>query len=247
LNQQTVRLKTDHWLLNQKIAHRGFHNQEIPENSLLAFQHAIDHHFAIELDIHLLKDSEVIVFHDEDLQRMTGSNLKIKDLEIIDLQNHKLGNTSETIPTLLEVLNLVNGQVPIIIEIKNTGLVGKLERSCYSILQNYNGPFAIQSFNPLSLAWFRLNLPNTPRGMLSTLDLDHLNLLKRIMIKNYFLYPLVSPSYVAQEFNSLNQQAVEFLRNHCSTPLIAWTIKSSEDYERIKTNCENVIFEGFTP
>ena len=247
LNQQTVRLKADHWLFSGHIAHRGFHNQDIPENSLAAFQNAIDQKYAIELDIHILKDGEIIVFHDNDLSRMVGIKKSLKDLCLHDFNELKLGGTNEKVPTLKEVLSLVDGQVPIFIEIKNSSKVGLLEHETFNILKSYKGPFAIQSFNPLSLAWFRLKLPNVPRGMLSTLELNHLHLFKRLIIKNYFMYPLVAPSYIAQDINSWDLNVVKYLRKNCEIPLIIWTVRSKEKYINIKTHCENIIFEDFSP
>jgi glycerophosphoryl diester phosphodiesterase len=247
LNQQTVRVKPDHWLLNTKIAHRGLHDDLCPENSLIAFQQAVDHQYAIELDIHLLADNEIVIFHDNDLKRMVGIDKEIKDIHSSHLAKYKLNDTEESIPLLKDVLKLVAGKVPIVIEIKNTKKIGKLEKLTYELIKDYKGPLALQSFNPLSLAWYRRKLPEVPRGMLSTVDLTNINFLKRIIIKNYFLYPLVAPSYIAQDLNSINFRAVNYLKTHCDIPLIAWTVRSLSDFDKVKNYCENIIFEGFTP
>ena len=148
---------------------------------------------------------------------------------------------------LKEVLDLVDGKVPLVIEIKNTTKVGNLEKKAFQLLKNYKGEFAIQSFNHLSLAWFRYKMPEIPRGMLSTFELGDLNLIKSGIVKNYLLYPIVSPAYIGHDFNSLNSTVVGLLKNHCKIPLIVWTIKDEEQYQEVSNYCENVIFEGFRP
>ena len=133
--------KRDTEFLTQSfIAHRGLHNinENIPENTLKAFKNAIKNNYAIELDVHILKDGKVIVFHDKTLFRMTGVNKKIKDMNYDEIKCLKLKNTSENIPLLKEVLKLVAGKVPLIIELKSSNKVGTLEKEVMKLLENYN-------------------------------------------------------------------------------------------------------------
>ena len=117
------------WLVEIPIAHRGLHDKNTPENSLAAFSKAIEKGFAIELDVQLLSDDTVVVFHDTSLSRMTGNDGYIKFLNKNDLKVLKLKGTKEHIPTFEEVLNLVDGKTPLLIEIKNSSTkVGKLEQ-----------------------------------------------------------------------------------------------------------------------
>ena len=144
----------DSWLVNTYIAHKGLHDEESPENSLSAFQKAIDKNYAIELDVRLLSDNTVVVFHDEKISRMTSGDKYVNSLTKEELKDYPLLNSKEVIPTFEEVLNLVNGQVPILIEIKNDGNVGDLEKQVLKLLKEYNGEFAVQSFNPYTIEWF---------------------------------------------------------------------------------------------
>ena len=158
------------FLKNKPIAHRGMFNKNegIPENSMPSFEKAINEGYIIELDIHLLKDGKIVVFHDDDLERMTGVKKKIKDCTYNEIKEFKLNGTNYTIPLFLDVLNLVNGKVPILIELKYDRKNGELERELAKILTDYKGDYAVQSFNPCSVNWFKRNLPEVPRGQLSS-------------------------------------------------------------------------------
>ena len=157
------------WLLQHPIAHRGFHSgdQACPENSMKAFRKALQKGFAIELDVQLLSDGKVVVFHDENTKRMTGFNRKIGDCDSHRISKMRLLDSDQHIPLLKAVLDLVKGKVPLFIEIKNKGRVGMLEKALFDILESYDGRFAVQSFNPYSLQWFRINAPFILRGQLS--------------------------------------------------------------------------------
>ena len=154
------------FLKNNLIAHRGLHNKDIPENSIPAFKNAIKNNYIIELDIHLLKDNTIIVFHDDNLQRMTTKNIELKNTTYGKIKNLKLNNTNYTIPTLSEVLKLVSGKVPLIIELKYDRKVGLLEQELVKQLDDYKGNFCIKSFRPQTVRWFKKNKPDYIRGLL---------------------------------------------------------------------------------
>ena len=136
------------FLQNRIIAHRGVNdNDKVVENTLESFSNAVKLGYAIEFDIHLLKDNEIVVYHDDNLKRLTGINKDLKDLTYDDIKDIKLLNTNQTIPKLSEVLKLINGKVPIIIELKYDRKVGLLEKELVKYLDNYKGKFAVKSFN----------------------------------------------------------------------------------------------------
>ena len=155
------------WIANKPIAHRGLHNAEIPENSLSAFDNAARENYAIELDVRSLADGTIVVFHDETLGRMTKQDGYLSNLTYPDIKDLKLINSNEKIPTLAEVLKVVDARVPILIEIKNMGKVGELEKAILKTLSGYKGEYAVESFNPYSLEWFKINAPQIKRGQLS--------------------------------------------------------------------------------
>ena len=234
------------WLVTDYIAHRGLHNKDFPENSLGAFMNAIDNGYPIELDVQVISDGTVIVFHDYSLARMTGRDGYTKNLKAEELKDYCLEHTNYIIPTLDEVLKLVDGQVPILIEIKNEGKVGELEKNTWELLKNYNGDFAIQSFNPYSLEWFRINAPKVLRGQLSSYFKGaNLSFFKRFALKRMLLNKKISqPNFISYDAKNLPNRFVNHYKN---LPLLAWCIRSQSQYLKIAKYCDNIIFEGFEP
>ena len=153
------------FLKKELIAHRGLHNKSIPENSIPAFKEAIKKNYIIELDVHALKDGNVVVFHDDNLKRLTGFDKKIKDTTYDEIRNLRLNNTNNHIPLFKDVLKLVDGRVPLLIELKYDNKVGFLEDKLINILNDYKGLYAFQSFSPFSLMYLK-KYSNVPRGLL---------------------------------------------------------------------------------
>ena len=167
LNQETMR-DINSWIKDKPIAHRGLHddNISIPENSILSFENAIEKNYPIEIDVQITKDNMIIVFHDKDLLRACGKKLKVSELTMPVLNNYTIFNSTYKIPTLKETLALINGRVPLLIEIKNFSFNRKLEKNLIEQLANYKGDFALQSFNPFSVRWIKKH-SNFPVGQLA--------------------------------------------------------------------------------
>jgi len=155
------------WYVKYKLAHRGLHNDKFPENSLGAFQHAKDKGFGIELDVRLTKDNQVVVFHDDNLSRMCGKHKDVRNLTLDELKEYKLKKTKYCIPTLEEVLELVQDEVPIIVELKPLRGAKKYAEIVYNVLKKYKGRYAVKSFNPFLILWFKKHAPKVIRGMLA--------------------------------------------------------------------------------
>ena len=234
------------WIVKDYIAHRGLHTRDLPENSLGAFANAIEYGYPIEIDVQLIADGNVVVFHDYALARLTGQDGYTKNLTTDELVNYKLAKTEYSIPTLAQVLDFVDGQVPLLIEIKNEGKVGELESKVYELLKNYHGEYAIQSFNPYTLEWYKLNAPNVWRGQLSTFFKNsNLPFYKRFALKRMLLNKKVScPHFISYDARFLPNL---YVRRHKKLPLIAWCITSQSDYMKVVKYCDNIIFEGFEP
>lgn len=233
------------WLVERYIAHRGLHDNDSAENSLSAFEKAIEKGYPIELDVQQIADGTVIVFHDTSLSRLTGQDGYAKYLIKEDLISCYLNGTKETIPTFEEALNFINGRVPILIEIKNTSKVGDLEFAVLELLKNYKGEYAIMSFNPYVVKWFKDNAPNVIRGQLSSFfKYDKLSFIKKLMLKKMILNKICEPHFIAYECNNLPNR---FVKKYKNLPLLAWTIRSQEEYMSIVKYCDNIIFENFIP
>ncbi|MCL2343556.1 MAG: glycerophosphodiester phosphodiesterase, partial [Firmicutes bacterium] len=157
------------FLKGLSIAHRGLHDNAggTPENSAAALRNAVANHTAIELDLHLLKDGRIAVFHDDNLRRMTGCDRDIKDCGYKEIKGLKLLGTGEGIPLLEEVLDLVDGAVLLDIEFKTDRGAGALEWKACELLDGYRGEFLVKSFSPFSVMWFKNHRPGFIRGQLS--------------------------------------------------------------------------------
>ena len=224
---------------NILIAHRGiYNNTDIPENSISAFKKAIKYNYPIELDVQLTKDNILVVFHDKNLKRMTNSDKTVNELTYTQLKNLKLLNTNQTIPTLEQVLNLVNGKIDIYIEIKATKRINKICNVLNEQLRQYSYNHIIQSFNFKVISWFKKNNPSIYRGLLMNKKLYN-SFLGKIIIK-----------YCNPNFLSISKKYVDEYELNCfynKYNIIIWTIKDYNEIKKYKkiTNtfiCNNLPF-----
>ena len=151
-------------------AHRGLYSddQKVPENSLEAFSAAADKGYGIELDVQLTRDGKIVVFHDDDLSRCTGLTGRIGDYSFTALRDGtSLFDSDEKIPLFSDVLGLVSGRVPLIVEIKACPEWRELCGSVLSVLEDYSGLYCVESFDPRIIGWFRIQAPEIIRGQLS--------------------------------------------------------------------------------
>ena len=233
------------WLSNYAFAHRGLHGKEAPENSMRAFALAAEAGYGIELDIHLSRDGIPVVIHDDDLKRMTGMDGAVSDLDARALASLSLAGSDEHIPVFEEVLRMVNGRVPLLVEIKNRGQAGELEEKAWERLRDYKGLFAVQSFSPYSVGWFRTHAPGVIRGQLSSgfEDMkDSLPAYQRFGLKHLLTNILARPNFISYEIDSLPMSVVARLRKRGIT-ILGWTVRSEEQQQRGERYCDTVIFE----
>ena len=237
------------WLFEIPIAHRGFDNGDIPENSMEAFQNAIDRGYGIELDVQLTKDNEVIVFHDTNLKRLTGDDRDVKDITYEELKSLNLENTKEKIPTLREVIELVNNQVPLIVEIKEVEDIISVTEKTYNVMKDYKGRYAIQSFNPFALEWLKNNAGDVIRGQISGNFKDYgegLKFYEKYLLKNLLLNFKSRPNFIAYELEGNNNISLKVLHSK-GYPSLAWNVKSEDDMEKAYESFDNIIFDNTLP
>lgn len=234
----------DSFLVNKMFAHRGLHNKDLPENSLGAFKNAIEHGYGIELDVNPIEDGTPVVFHDSKMSRMTGKDKYIQNLSKEELKNTTLINSQEQIPTLQEVLKLVKGKVPLLIEIKHQEKVGELEKQVWELLKNYKGEYAIQSFDPYTLNWFYNNAPNVWRGQLaSCFKGEKMGFVKKSLLKRLALEKISKHNFVSYKLEDLPNRFTKRLE----VPLLTWVVSSKENYIKSLQITDNIIFEDFEP
>lgn len=199
--------------------------------------------YSIELDLHLLKDNQVVVFHDDHLKRMTGVDKKVKDCTYQEIKELKLANTSESIPLFEEVLNLVKGEVPLLIELKYDRMVGKLEKEVMKRLVNYPGKYAIQSFNPFSVLYLRMRYKHVIRGQIAC-DFKQVNMngLVKFLLKNRCFQFFTKPDFISYAIQDLPNQAIEKFRK--KGVVLGWTVRNKEELRKAKKYCDNAICEN---
>lgn len=229
------------FLTQNIISHRGIHdNKKVYENSFQAIKKARDKGYIIEIDIHLTKDNKIVVFHDHNTERITGKNLIIENSTYKDLNNQNILH----IPLLEEVLDLVDKKVPLLIEIKQQNKVGSLEKNLMDILKNYQGKYAIQSFNPKVLYWFKKNYPNILRGQLSC-QYNNKNLpnIEKFILKNMLLNPITKPNFISYKYNELSSNKI--LKYKKKYIILGWTVQKETEYNKYIKYYDNLICENF--
>ena len=238
-----------------------------PENSLAAFEAACKAGYGIELDVHLSRDGQVVVIHDGDLRRVAGDNRAVADLTYAELQRIPLrsgatvqgGESAETsagspeaqyVPLLSDVLALVDGRVPLVVEIKmDRGLDRELMRKTDALLSGYQGDYVIESFNVLALAWYRKHRPEVTRGQLAVPyrgRVDSPDSALRWMAGSLLFNWLGRPDFVAYEWHGGHSLPIRIYRFLGGTP-VAWTVRSERAQEESRPDFDGIIFESYLP
>lgn len=237
-------------LLGAQYAHRGLHDAAHAENSLSAFRLAVENGYGIELDVRLSKDGTLVVFHDDTLERVCGVEGNVIDFAVEELAAMRLAGTEEGIPTLREVLDLVNGRVPLLVEIKESAKDSAVSRATAEMLKSYGGPLLIESFNPLSLARIKELLPTVARGLLC----DHYTKKPEYKKPTYHLLQWfllnfkAKPDFYAYNYQSRTYLPFRLVRMLHKRPTLAWTVRTQLDKEICReSGFSSIIFEDFIP
>lgn len=239
------------FLKNLPVAHRGLHTEEVPENSLAAFERAIDAGYAIETDVRLSKDGKLVVFHDDTLARMTGVDRRVEELTAVELKQLPLAGTSKRIPLFGEFLELLAGRVPLLLEIKNMKVNKKffIQKIAFE-LEWYPGEFAVQSFNPFYVKAFKKLRPDVPCGVLATAESTKADFgnspfwkIKARAVKNMSFNRTVKPDFISYRFSDYPQKATEKFDGL----KLGWTVRSMEEEAQARKYCDNIIFENYLP
>ncbi|MCE8508640.1 phosphodiesterase [Ruegeria pomeroyi] len=242
-------------LLGRPIAHRGYHDIAAgrPENSRAAIRAAIGVGYGIEIDLQLTRDGQAMVFHDYDMDRLTGRPGPIRQISAAEAAGIALlHGDGEGIPTLTEILDLVAGRVPLLIELKDQdgGMgpdVGPLEQATAEALSGYHGPVAVMSFNPHSIAAMARFAPDLPRGLVtSAYDPAEwpLSLATCERLRDIPDYDRVGASFISHEVEDLARPRVAELKSR-GVPVLCWTVRSAEQEAEARRVADNVTFEGY--
>ena len=232
-------------------AHRGLHDNrsDAPENSLAAFRKAKEAGYGIELDIQLSKDRIPVVFHDFNLKRVCGAEGKVSDYTYEELQQFTLFDSPERIPKFEDVLALVDGKVPLIVEFKLETRDLSLCPIADRLLSRYRGMYCMESFNPLGVWWYRCHRRHVMRGQLSDAFLQEgpyrgpLYFIQQNLLTNF----IGRPDFIAYRSKYPRTLSRRICCGMFGAVGAAWTIKSQEELERAQRDFDIFIFEGFMP
>ena len=238
-----------HKLCGHVYAHRGFHSAERPENSLSAFQAAVDRGYGSELDIHLMKDGNLAVIHDASLQRTVGADVMIEDLTTQELENFRLQDSQEPIPLFSQVLELYAGQAPLIVELKcERNNYAALCKAACQMLDGYDGLYCLESFDPRCIRWLRKHRPELIRGQLSE-NWMKTNLKLPWILRFVMTYHLgnffTRPDFIAYRFTHRRTFGTGICRKLWRLQGVSWTLKTKEEFDTAVSEDWIPIFEGF--
>ncbi len=231
-----------------KYAHRGLHGDRRAENSLSAFRAALEHGYGIELDVRLSSDGELVVFHDDTLTRVCGIDARVDAMTAAQLQEVKLSGTEDCVPLFSDVLSLVDGRVPLLVEIKEDAGNSRVSEKTAELLSAYSGPYIVESFNPLSLAVIRERLPDAMRGLLCEEYLRNENRrsLLYFALQSMLINIKARPDFIAYNHNHAENGVLRLVRSFFGTPTLAWTVRSPlEEANAYAAGFDGVIFENY--
>ena len=219
-------------------AHRGMSGGEVRENTLEAFEAAAENGYGIELDVRVSADGKAIVYHDANLARFFGENTEVASLNADQLKQ------DYNIPQLSEVLELIGGRVPLIIELKCDGSDISVCPIAMDVLDGYEGAYAIQSFSPEVLRWMKKNYPNVIRGQISNGFMrEGMVDVKYFIIENLLSNCVAKPDYIAYNHKYAGNLSLNICRKLYRTPTMAWTLRTSEEWSGCADRFDSYICE----
>lgn len=242
--------------LDMPLAHRALHDvaDGRPENSRAAIRAAIEHGYGIEIDLQLSADGRAMVFHDYALDRLAEGSGPVRLCDAATLGRTVLRGSDEGIPDLTEVLELVAGRVPLLVEIKDQDGamgpdVGPLEDAAAEVLRDYRGPVAVMSFNPHSVARMAQVLPDVPRGLVTSAYRPEdwpLSDAVCTRLREIPDFARVGASFISHEAEDLGRPRVTELKA-AAADVLCWTIRSPKAEADARRVAQNVTFERYLP
>ncbi|MBF9234083.1 glycerophosphodiester phosphodiesterase family protein [Microvirga alba] len=250
-------MSTPSWLVAKPIAHRGLHDKAngVIENTISAAEAAIERGFPIECDVQLTADGEAIVFHDFELDRLTGDHGLVVERNLANLTGIDIKNAvgGDKIPSLKQFLDRIAGRVPLIIEVKSkfNGDLRLTKRVC-EILADYNGPFVVKSFDPDIVTALKTLAPHFTRGIIAELHYasktdEILSPELKFRLANLLHLGESQPHFLSWHVKDLPSAPAYLCKLLGHMPVMTWTVRNPEDRARAETHADQMIFEGFIP
>lgn len=233
-------------------AHRGLHDESVTENTLTAFDRAAQKGYGIELDVRLTRDGHLVVFHDDTLKRLCGREEKVICLTWAELEKIPLPD-GQQIPGFDEVLQVIAGRVPLLVEIKSHRTADcSVAKKTWEMLKDYAGPYMVQSFDPFQMRWFKKHAPEVIRGQLAQQCRCDKPFYRPKYMGEWLAGKLLMNRFSAPHFVSYRHEdrkalCYRMMRKVYRPGLAMWTVRSQAEVREIKNECDVIIFEGFQP
>ena len=232
-------------------AHRGLHNQVFPENSMGAFRRAVEAGYGIEMDVHLMADGNLAVIHDSSLKRTAGVDKKIEQMTVAELADCRLSGTAESIPLFPDVLKMVAGRVPLIVEIKTEGgNQNAVSEAVCAALKDYKGIYCIESFDPRAVSYVKKHYPDFVRGQLADNSLrekSKVPFILRFLLTYNLLNFWVLPDFIAYRYCDRKTLSNFVCRKLWGVQGVSWTLTDESQWKKAVDEGWIPIFENFTP
>lgn len=239
------------WLIDSYIARYGFVTEDAPENTLKAYSQAIEKNYPIVIAVQQLDDGELVCFGYKTLSSVSKESGYITKKTLSEIKEITIGETNETIPTLEEALDHIKGQVPVIVDILNDGIVGRFEQKVSDMLESYIDKYklfdsvAIMSLNPYSLEWFLTQAPWFPRILRSgKFKVKMFGSIKAKKLTKLKLYKIALPDYICYNAKDLPCKHIKKVK---PVGVLAYNVKNQNEYMDIAKYCDNIVFDGFEP
>lgn len=235
------RVKADSWIINRPIAHRGLHGNGAGENTRTAYARAIEAGYPIEMDVQLTKDGVPVCFHDDNVKRVTGVDKLIWDMTLDEVKQLKVCGTEDGVMTFAEFLKFVDGRTPILVELKQQrdGAKSGIEQKVVTLLDEYKGEFAVQSFDPFIVQRVRKLRPQFLRGQLGGARPKSMAYPKYLVVRKLLLNFLSKPDFI--------NYVIEEFPIKTKLPVMRWTINTEERKKIAYSMGHNIVFENIDP
>ena len=228
-------------------AHRGLHdgNKAVIENSMQAFQLAVERGYGMEMDLQTTRDGQVVVHHDLNTLRVCGTDAVIEQTDYADLP---LLPDGTPIPLFSDFLKLVGGRVPVIIELKYHKQYLRTVKAALELLWEYTGDYCLESFHPSIVRYLRVHAPDELRGQLSAGSFDAgTHPFVVLILKHLLVNALSRPHFIAYGFEHDGTLSLKLIRMLFRPILVAWTVRNQKDLDAARERYDAVMFEGFIP
>lgn len=233
------------WIKKGYFAHRGLHNESIPENTMAAFLNAVNNGFDIELDIRMTKDKQIVVFHDSSLKRLCNQEIIVEESNYKDINDYKILKTQEKIPLLTNVLSTLPKETEYLIELKPNKNAKELVRIFLELMKNFSTKYAIHSFDPRIVNQFKKQDPSIIRGQIAS-TFPKSKKLSKFILKHLITNIYTKPDFTNYCFEDLPRKKLDRLYKN-GHMILSYVAKTQEGLDFVRDRYDNAVFENFIP